>query len=212
MKNKIAYLRMILALIRISRNPEHTESVFVMGESLYKMGASDVALQKLAQSPEALEIIKNRKLLGSYDLHELQKLPPGTLGKSYADHMIRLNLDPNFYPFMKMNNDTAYVIMRVRQTHDLWHVMTGFDTSIPGEIGLQAFMAAQTSLPTSFILLAGSLFKAAVNHPSIIDTLMENIIKGWQLGKKAKLIFGLDWEANWNVPLEDLRRQYQILE
>lgn len=210
MKNKLAYLRMILAIIRISRDPEHTDSVFVIGESLYKMGASDVALQKLAQSEEALGIIKTRKLLGSYDLHELQKLAPGTFGKAYADHMISLNLNPNFYPYMKMKNDTAYVIMRVRQTHDLWHVLTGFDTSIPGEIGLQAFMAAQTSLPTSFILLAGSIFKAAVNNPSMVDVLMENIIKGWQLGKKAKLIFGLDWEANWNTPLEQLRRQYQI--
>jgi ubiquinone biosynthesis protein Coq4 len=32
---------------------------------------------------------------------------------------------------------------RTRQTHDLWHVLTGLGTDIPGEIALQAFTYEQ---------------------------------------------------------------------
>jgi ubiquinone biosynthesis protein Coq4 len=210
MKKKIAYIKLILALFRISRNPEHTDSVFVIGESLYKMGASEIALRRFSDAPDIQEVIQKRKLLVDYHLDKLQLLEPGSLGRAYADHMLSLQLNPDFYRHLEIKNDTAFVIMRLRQTHDLWHVITGFDTSVAGEIGLQAFMAAQTFLPTSFILLAGGMFQSAVKHPELADVLMENIITGWKLGKKAKLIFGLDWEANWHTPLEDLRRQYHI--
>jgi len=30
------------------------------------------------------------------------------------------------------------------------------------------------------------------------------------MGKKAKPLFPLDWEANWQTPLADLRREYGV--
>jgi ubiquinone biosynthesis protein Coq4 len=37
-------------------------------------------------------------------------------------------------------DDTSYLLLRLRQTHDLWHVVTGFSTNVPGELGLKAFV------------------------------------------------------------------------
>jgi ubiquinone biosynthesis protein Coq4 len=98
----------------------------------------------------------------------------------------------------------------MRQTHDLWHVLTGFDTSIPGEIGLQAFQAAQTRAPLSPILMGGALLRAGTDRTEMMEPLMEQITKGWQCGIKARSLFSLDWEANWSTPLTQLRKDYQI--
>lgn len=210
MNKKFAYARLLLSLFKISRNPENTEAVFDIGESLYALGANEVARVKFEKDPASVAVIEKRKLIQPYSLQELQKLPAGTLGRTYADHMISLKLDPNFYRQLEIKNNTVYVMMRMRQTHDLWHVVTGFNTTVPGEIGLQAFMAAQTAVPLSPVLIAGSLFQTAVKKHELLEPIMENIISGWKMGKASKPIFGFDWEQNWATPLSEIRSQYGI--
>ena len=51
-------------------------------------------------------------------------------------------------------SDAAYVELRLSQTHDLWHVITGFDTMVAGEIGLQAFHLTQFPHPLGAVLSA----------------------------------------------------------
>lgn len=201
---------MLIALLKISRNPENTAAVFDLAEALYKMGSSEAVRKKFQQDPDCFEIIKNRTLLKPINLTELQTLPLGTIGRAYADHMIGNKLDPNFYRVLEIKNDTIFVMMRMRQTHDLWHVLTGFNTSVPGEIGLQAFMAAQISAPLSILLMAGALFKVATKQQESLDVVMNSITQGWLMGKKAKPFFSIDWEANWKTPVLELRSAYQV--
>ena len=52
------------------------------------------------------------------------------------------------------NERAAYVIQRLRQTHDLWHVVTGYDTDPASEVALQAFTYAQLRAPGSLVLAA----------------------------------------------------------
>ncbi len=51
-------------------------------------------------------------------------------------------------------NDAVYGELRLSQTHDLWHVVTGFDTTVVGEIGLQAFHLTQFPYPLASALTA----------------------------------------------------------
>lgn len=210
MKKKFAYLKLIWSLLKISRNPENTNAVFDIGESLYALGATEKAREKFEKDPDSKAIIQSRKLLAPYDLHQLQRLPEGTLGRAYADHMLSLKLDPNFYRSLEIKNDVIYLMMRMRQTHDLWHVVTGFDTSVPGEIGLQAFMAAQTRLPLAPVLIGGSLFQVATKKNELLEPLMEKLIAGWKMGHDSRSIFGFDWESNWETSLKDIRQYYGI--
>ncbi len=206
----IAHLKMGWALFRLSRNPQYTEAVFDIGEALYSLGATESARKKFLTSPEAVATVQARKLLGPIDLHQLSKLPAGTLGKCFADHMLGLGLKVDFYRNLEVKDDTIFVMMRIRQTHDLWHLMTGFKTDVPGEIGLQAFMAAQMAVPISLVLMGASLLKVGTSPSDQMDAIMENIVKGWQLGKKAKSIFAIDWEANWATPIDSLKLQYNL--
>jgi ubiquinone biosynthesis protein COQ4 len=203
-------LRLYWALFRISMNPENTKAALDVGEAMYRIGATEMAREKLAAQPESLQIIQSRKLMAPIDLKELQKLPEGTLGRVYADHMISNNLNPNFFKTFRITNDAVMVIMRLRQTHDLWHVMTGFSTSVQDELGLQAFLHAQTAAPLSPLLIGGGMLRAGFKDRKLAAPILECIAKGWMMGKKARPLFPLDWEANWRTPLADLRRQYGI--
>jgi ubiquinone biosynthesis protein Coq4 len=191
-------------------NPQNTKAALAVGEAMYKIGATEMAQKKLSTQPESVQVIQARKMLAPVDLKELQKFPEGTLGRVYADHMIRNHLDPNFYKTFEITNDAIMTIMRLRQTHDLWHVMTGFSTSVQDELGLQAFTYAQTASPLSPLLIGGGLLRAGFKNRQLTAPILESVAKGWAMGKKARPLFPLDWEANWKTPLTELRRDYGI--
>lgn len=95
----------------------------------------------------------------------LSQLPSGSLGYCYAQHIQRENLDQDFYPKIKVCDDGSYLAMRSRQTHDIWHVVTGFGTDGLGETQLQAFSLAQTRIPIAAAILASSVWKILLHMP-----------------------------------------------
>jgi len=58
-----------------------------------------------------------------------------------------MGFDPDYYRKIDVQNDIDYVMMRIRQTHDIWHVVTGFDTHPLGEIAIKAVELSQTHRP-----------------------------------------------------------------
>ncbi|MEZ0391105.1 MAG: Coq4 family protein [Pseudobdellovibrionaceae bacterium] len=203
-------MKLGIGFLKLARNPENTPAVFDISDSLLALGALTGAKAKFAKDPEALQIIRERKLIFPFHLDELVRMPEGSLGRTYAEHMISQKLDPNFFRNIEIKNDAAFVAMRMRQTHDLWHVVTGFQTSVPGELGLQAFVAAQTSLPLAPILISGALLKVGVRNSILLEPIMNEIVRGWQMGLKSKPLFSFDWEANWQTPVSKIREQHLL--
>src|SRR5262245_10890029 len=70
----------------------------------------------------------------------LRKLPEGTLGRAYARFLDRNGIDPLVVSdrMRERFRDRPYVL-RYTTTHDLHHVLTGFDAGLAGEIGVLAF-------------------------------------------------------------------------
>ena len=54
-----------------------------------------------------------------------------------------MGFEPNLYAEMTAESDAEYVELRLSQTHEPWQIVTGFDTSLVGKIGLQAFHLPQ---------------------------------------------------------------------
>jgi ubiquinone biosynthesis protein Coq4 len=203
-------IRLVWALIRATMNPENTTAILTVGEAMYHIGATETARAKMMSQPDVVEVIKSRKQLAPVNLQELQKLPPGTLGRAYADHMIGNNLNPNFYKNLEITNDYVMTVMRLRQTHDLWHVVTGFSTSVEDELGLQAFMFAQTASPLPPLLIGLGILKSGLKTRHMTQPILDRVSLGWMMGKKAKALFPIDWEANWQTPLSQLRQDYNV--
>jgi ubiquinone biosynthesis protein Coq4 len=72
---------------------------------------------------------------------------------------------PNLNAGMVPGSHAANVELRLSQTNDLWPVITGFDTTVTGEIGLQAFHLTQFPYPLGAVLMAQALLSATIGAP-----------------------------------------------
>lgn len=200
-------LKIVWVLLRLSRTPEKTELVFDLADLLYKTNAFQAATEKLSAIESFKRLGETRKLMPEIDLNSLAEYPEGTLGQVYAKHMLDRKLSPDFYRSLDVVDDKTWTIMWFRQTHDLWHVVTGFDTDPASEIGLQAFMMTQILTPLSSLIVGISLIKAVIKDPAFLGLIIENIVRGVTLAKSGGSLVSYEWDLNWMKPLTQVRAE-----
>ena len=177
--------------------------------SLLDSPAFQLAVEEMKTDPDVAAIIAEGYLAPPPDLDMLLQLPENSLGYTYA-HSLR---QTGFAPILAeipITSDVHYVENRWQQTHDIWHVITGFDVSDIGEIGLQAFYLAQFRLPLSSLLIANALIGATVLQPESLSPLLTAIAHGWQLGQTAKPFIAQKWEEAWERPVATWREALQV--
>ncbi|MHC5935149.1 Coq4 family protein [Nostoc sp.] len=164
----------------------------------------------LSLTPQGKQAFIDRPLLGKIDLQQLHQLPNHTLGYVYADHMIRKGLTPP--PAKEIANDPfMFLGVHIGETHDIWHVVTGCDTDKPGEVKLEAFYTAQLVPDRLFLaLIAKNLLKTAMYEVELCEQIMDGLTQGWMMGKRAKPLFGIEWNRLWETPLQDVQTSLNI--
>jgi len=186
------------------------KSVGELTDALLETPAFDLAAQRLKQDPACAALIRERYIPPAHDLDQLLTYPPDSLGYIYATAMKQIGFDPNLHTGMTAETDAKYVELRLSQTHDLWHIVTGFDSSEIGEIGLQAFHLSQFPYPLATMLVANGLISSTLLAPEILPNLLEAIAQGLQMGKTANALFAQKWEASWEKPLTQWRAELDI--
>jgi len=87
----------------------------------------------------------------------------------------------------------------MRDTHDLWHALTGYKGDLIGEASLLGFILAQTHNPgIAMIVLTGMLRIHQIDALGLIAG-------GIRRGAKARWLPALDWESLLPLPLETVR-------
>lgn len=166
-------------------------------------------VEHLSQTPQGRQAFQERPHLGEVKLQQLHQLPKNTLGYLYADHLIRNEFTP--IPAYHEDNDYSFLSAHISETHDIWHVVTGCDTTKAGEIELAAFYAAQLSASRFWLaMLSKNLLKTAVEDIELCELHLDALSRGWLKGKEAKPLFGLQWNTLWETPLENLRTQLNL--
>lgn len=212
MRKLFARIRLFWALLRIRKNPGLTNYIFDISDSLVELGLFEQTMNRVMLEPANQDLIQKRTLLKPIILDHLMLLPEVSLGHQFARHMKKMNLDPLFYRLPEGETDIHYFLLRMRQTHDLWHIVTGFDISEGGEIGLQAFMMSHVQAPLSPILVGGAIFRTGLDFPDKLIPLMELIVRGWMMGKTARGFFAYDWDSAWAKPLAQVRKELGLPE
>lgn len=202
--------RALVAAVRLIRDPNKLDEVFEIADDLAAPEMLDGMITALSLDPFARESFVKRPRVGKIDLQKLAELPEGTLGHEFARHMTKNGLDPDALPALDSNDARAFLRAHLYETHDIWHVLTGFDTDVAGELGLQAFYAAQLPTHLAPALLGGGFFNTLLYAFPDRDRRMNAIVRGWLLGKRARPIFGVDWVALWATPLVDVRKSFGI--
>jgi ubiquinone biosynthesis protein COQ4 len=152
---------------------------------------------------------KLQKVVGYHpeiDLDKLSQYPQGTFGREYANHMKENHLTPfNISPELEEVAKNNVFALRYAVTHDIFHLLLGFDTSYAGEIGVLAFAAEQNYSKSLKISLWFAKLLYPILAPQQIKEIFANIQKGQELGKKAEFLLGYRFEDHWEEPINDIR-------
>jgi ubiquinone biosynthesis protein COQ4 len=189
------------------------DSLKTVDEMLYGLletPAFDLAAQHLKRDPACAQLIEERYIPPAHDIDRLLTYPENSLGYIYARAMKTSGLTPNLHLGMTAESDAHYVELRLSQTHDIWHILTGFNTSGIGEIGLQAFHLPQFPYPLATMLIANSLIASTLFDPKELPSLLAAIGQGWQMGETARSLFAQKWEEVWDKPLTQWQTELNI--
>lgn len=186
------------------------KTVGELSDALLETPAFDLAAQHLKCDPACAALMCDRYIPPAHNLNQLLTYPQDSLGYCYATAMKKMGFDPNLHAGMTAESDADYVELRLSQTHDLWHIVTGFDTSPIGEIGLQAFHLSQFPYPLATMLVANSLMSSTLIAPEELPKLLEAIAQGFNMGKTAKSLFAQKWEEDWEKPLSEWRADLKV--
>jgi ubiquinone biosynthesis protein Coq4 len=102
-------------------------------------------------------------------------------------------------------------IIRYTQSHDLHHVILGFDTGLAGEIGVGAFMLGQVREAYRPIYVH-ALQHAWLFSPSQRAQVRKNFEIGLRLGRQAPLLVAEPLEDWFAEPLEKVRARLGLTE
>lgn len=168
-------------------------------------------------NPVAREMLEDRYLSPLPDRNHLASLPQGSLGREYERYLADNDLDPNLLresAFIEAHTtrgeDVGYLAERGFQLHDLFHVLTGFDTTPLGEVRVVSFSVAQVPAPYPAMIIASRPLQMVLYKPQLLPVVMDAVTEGWALGRRAKPLMGVHWEDLWESPLTDLRREYDL--
>ena len=187
---------------KISKNPERAGDFALLKSTAFGARAN--------RRTEA----KMQSVRGYYpeiDLEKLSQLLPGTFGYEYARYMQENKLRPikisSKFAEIAQNNVFA---TRYAVTHDIFHVLLGFDTSYAGEIGVLAFAVEQNySRMLNFSLFPAMVIYSAI-APNQLKSILANVRRGKQMARKASFLLNYRFEDYWTKPIDTVRSDLGI--
>jgi ubiquinone biosynthesis protein COQ4 len=204
-------LKTVKAFIAFVNNPNQPDTVFDMADALRHNdpGLNQQYIEFVTSQAAVAQIVQERYLSPIPDLENMLNFPQDSLGYHYATEMKQKGFQPDFYRKLDVKNDDSYITIRTGQTHDIWHIITGFGTDLAGEIGLQAFTLAQTRSPLPIAIMSGSLI-SILKSSSSLNLLIEKMQQGWRMGETAQPFLAQKWEEGWEKPLSEWRADLKV--
>jgi ubiquinone biosynthesis protein COQ4 len=213
MKNwelRLDLLKTLKGAVTLILDPSRADATPDIEDGMVQWKATQLAIEYTKTLPGVIDIVSERYIAPPPDMTALAQLAPGTLGNCFAEHIRVTGFDPNYYRALPITDDANYLLTRLRQTHDLWHLVTGLGSDVKGELGLQAFCLAQIRIPLPILLIAGGLLRTLLTVPEELGDTLEQIAIGYRMGAKAKPFIAQKWETGWDKPLAQWREEMDI--
>lgn len=146
----------------------------------------------------------------------LARFEPGTVGAAYREFRQARGFTAEGLAdeARKLGDmvDAAHPIVwysrRLRDVHDVWHVLTGYETDALGEACVVAFSYAQTR-NLGFAFIGWGAARAIRREASSVPA-RRAVWQAYRNGKRARWLPGLDYEALFQQPLETARERLRI--
>lgn len=140
------------------------------------------------------------------DLPALSRCPPGSLGQAYAASLQALHYDADFFRPRPIETEAQWLTQRIATTHDIHHVVAGFNTGPAGESGVLAITAAQSGFPGYVAINLVASFAAFRFKLPQYEGISRSIAHGHAIAIEAAPLAVQRWEDHWDRPLSEWRR------
>ncbi len=214
--DRIRPLEALRALRALFANKEDTAQVFRIIDAMAgkTRGAAYERTQKTVAG-RALLAARPNLLATLSDRARMQALPLGSLGRTYYDFTYGENLTADGLVEASQaggrpnrSEEANWFGCRMRDQHDLWHVISGYGREGFGELNLLAFTHAQTrNRGVGFIVLFGMLkwMRMAPRMPTF-----SAVREARRRGRACAWLAEQHWEGMLAMPLAEVRRQLKI--
>lgn len=213
-RNPFRYVRAVWGVIRKDPTEATADAAVVeIGFARSRWGRRfarwESAIEVLKRDPRTETAVRNAGVFGPIDLARLGELPVGTLGRVFADHCRARAIDPNLI-HVPPAGEVGWLLNTLYQTHDIWHVATGWGNDLEGEVGLGAFYSAQLGSPAFFGYMLALIFLNVISRRADLDSVFAAFSVGYRAGKRAEPLMGVDWKELWEVPVTEIRARFQL--
>lgn len=210
-------LKALKAFRRLIRDKEDTAQVFeimraLSGRSLGK--GYDRMLKTMEAGRQAF--LREELAHRLDDPAWLARFGPGTVGAAYREFRESRGFTAEgladearkVAPLADAPHPVIWYSRRLRDVHDVWHVLTGYETDALGEACVVAFSYAQThNLGFAFI---GWGAAREIQRENRAIPARRAVLQAWRNGRAARWLPGLDYEALLARPLDEARAWLNI--
>ncbi len=207
--------RAVRAAQALFADPDDLPQVFTLIEAL-SLNTLARLERKMQRRDGGRQLLRTRSAITALleDREALRRLPEGSLGRAYLAFLesegitaagIREASTRGENRHRHLTPGQAYVGDRLRDTHDLWHAVTGYCGDVLGETALLAFSFAQTWNPGIAIVLVVGLLKIR-NAPAARALVLD----GFRRGRRAEWLPGEVWEELLAQPVAVVRERLNV--
>ena len=218
---RIQWVRAWRAMRILIADAERTEMAF---ETISALSGRDWErlFQRFAADPDGRALLVERPSLLARltDREALRRLPDGSFGRAYAAFMDTAQLTAE--GLLEAEQDSmaaaavegldplrAFLSDRVRDTHDLFHVLNGYGRDEAGEAANLAFSYAQLGLRGMALILFGIVLSGAPDGSTRMQW-SRYLVQAWRRGRQAAWLVPVHFEDLLPRPLEEVRRALAI--
>ncbi len=204
------------ALAKLVRDPQDTPQVFHIINAL--RGRSTLRrMERFRATPHGHRLMTAAKPLLAHlsDHDRLAAMPPGSLGRTYAEFHAEANLSAEGLAHVsehqadaRMDPDELKFYHRMRDTHDLLHVLTGYGRSPLGEVCVLAFTHPQQGGRGIVVISIAGMLKITRERPGI--GVPGAVWEAYRRGRAAEPLEAVEWETLLDRPIAELRTQFRI--
>ena len=203
------------ALAALLRDPDDLPQVFTLIDAvsgtaphrlLFRFRRAEHGKRLLRERPDISRVLADREAL--------RALPAGSLGRAYLDFVesegitaegIRdASLEAESRSERRRPKMFLYLHQRMRDTHDLWHTVTGYKGDVAGELALLAFTLAQNWNSAVALIVFTAVAKG------LGSGYVEFIFDGWRRGRASAWLPSQRWEELLPLPLVEVRARLKL--
>jgi len=206
------------AMRALLENPDDTAQAFKVIAAM-SGGSSRRLYRRFRRSPGGARILREKRSLIDVtgDLEKLRSMPDGSLGRALADFYETEQIsarglvaaseagfgDRSVMP--AVDEGQRVFGERLRDLHDVFHVLAGYGRDLYGEAAVLGFTLAQTWNPGIAFILVTVLRRAGLR-----SELGRLIRDAFRRGRRATWLVDLPWEDLLSRPVDELRVQLGV--